>query len=122
MINGFEEITHELTEYEIKTILPKVVTGLKTKIGDKNAVTNKHICDAFTLHGFNVTEPRFRKIVQHIRVSGLIPCLVSSSKGYYIATEKSEILKYIESFDQRINSMTISRDAIFHQMNRKFEK
>lgn len=120
MITGFEKYTHELTEYEL-TLLPMIIPRLKTKLGKEKAVTNSHICKVFKEHGHKLDPPRFRKIVQYIRVMGLIPCLISTSKGYYVATSKEEIRKYIESFDQRINSMTISRDAMEYQMKQKFK-
>ena len=115
-ITGFEKQTHELTAYEMTVILPKVVKQLKTKIGRKNAVTNKHVCEKFVEYGYQLTPPRFRKIINHIRINGLISLLVSSSKGYYIATSRSECERYIESLDQRINSITTVRDSLFYQL------
>ena len=32
-ITNFSDITHELNDYELRTLLPIVVSGLKTKIG-----------------------------------------------------------------------------------------
>ena len=43
-ITNFSEITHELNDYELRTLLPIIVSGLKTKIGKDKAVTNKYIC------------------------------------------------------------------------------
>ena len=65
-ITGFEKQTHELTAYEMTVILPKVVKQLKTKIGRKNAVTNKHVCEKFVEYGYQLTPPRFRKIIKQI--------------------------------------------------------
>lgn len=121
MINGFEQQTHELTEDELN-ILPNIVRGLKTKIGKENAVTNSQVCQAFKANGKKLTTPRFRKIINHIRIHGLIFNLVATSKGYYIATSQSECERFIESLDQRINAITKVRDALFYQKNKTIEE
>lgn len=122
MINGFEIRTKELTEYEIWNILPKISKGLLLKIGVKNAVKNRHICNVFKKNGFKTSPPRLRKIIQYIRIHGFVECLVSSSKGYWVAETKEECELHIESFNQRIDTMTKTRDALEYQMNKKFNK
>lgn len=117
MIEGFKKQTHELTDHEMTFLLPKVVKGLKFKIGKKNAVKNSDVCRAFVSCGFRLTPPRFRKIINHIRIHGLILNLIATSGGYYIATSQSECERFIESLDQRINSITRVRDAMFYQKN-----
>lgn len=122
MIPGHEEQTHELTPYEIGTILPLVVKRMKTKIGKEMAVTNPHVVKAFTDRGYKLSEPRFRKIIQHIRVNGLIPGLVSHGKGYFVATKKSDIEFNIRKLDKKINAEIITRDSLHHQMKEMFGK
>lgn len=101
MINGFEHITHDLTEYEKETLLPLFVKGLSKKIGSKNAVTNKHMVKALKEKGFVVSDARVRKIINVIRNHDLIPGLVATSSGYYVATSIEELEKYCESLGQR---------------------
>lgn len=122
MIPGHEKQTHELTPYEIETILPLVIQRLKTKIGKKNAVTNSHVVKAFTDRGFKLTEPRFRKIIQHVRVNGLISGVVSYGKGYFVAEKRSDIQTNVESLDKRINAQIITRDSLKHQMKQMFDQ
>lgn len=50
MIPGHEKQTHELTPYELETILPLVVKRMKTKIGKESAVTNPHVVNMFKKH------------------------------------------------------------------------
>lgn len=85
MIKGFENETKPLTNYEQDILLPVVVKGLKGKIGVANAVSNSHICKSLSAAGYDVTEVRIRKIINHIRVNGLVFFLIASGKGYYIA-------------------------------------
>ncbi len=104
MIKGFEKETNELTDYELKLVNP-IVKGLSTKVGKDSAVTNKTILEAMKKLNYNVTASRIRKIIHHIRVNKLVPNLISSNTGYWIATSQEEIFDYIDSLHQRMNSI-----------------
>jgi len=104
MINGFEKETHELTNYEM-TLVPIIVKGFIGKHGSSAAVKNKTIVTALKAMGEKVTEPRIRKIIHHIRVKHLVTNLISTNKGTYRAESKEELIKYVESLQQRINSI-----------------
>lgn len=119
MLPTHEKQTHELTEKELK-IVPFIVSKLSLNVGRKKAVTNNLICKKLSSNGIKVSGPRFRKIIQHIRLHGLIPCLVATSKGYYVAETKQDCLEHIEMYDKRINSEILGRDALMHQMKKKF--
>ena len=123
MITGFEKYTDELNEYESSKILPLIISGMETKKGKDLAITNKMICKLLKLPPYNckITEARVRKIVAHIRINGLVPNLIATSKGYYIAETEQEMDNYIESLDQRINAITVVRDALFYQKNQSFK-
>ena len=43
MIKGFENETAPLSDYE-QSLLPLFIQGFTTKLGKKNAITNKQIC------------------------------------------------------------------------------
>ena len=90
MITNFENITYELNKYETQTLLPLVLRGLRYKYGKKMAVTNKTAIEALKLRGCVISSPRFRKIVQYIRINNLINNLISTKKGYYIAITEEE--------------------------------
>lgn len=114
MITGFEEITYELDDYE-KGILPSIVKHLKTKVGEDNSVKSTDVIKAYKQAGKKMSGARWRKIINYIRVNGLVPLLISSSKGYYIAETKEQVDKYLESLKQRINAITAVYDSIEHQ-------
>ncbi len=101
MLQGFERETHDLTDYEMDILLPIVVKGLATKIGKPRAVTNKVIVEKLKARGLKINDARVRKLINHIRNHNLIPGLVASSDGYYIAHDPVEIRRYIESLDGR---------------------
>lgn len=119
MLLSHEKQTHELTEKELK-IVPFIVSKLSLNIGKEKSVTNKFICEKLKSRNISIIQPRFRKIIQYIRIHGLIPCLVATSKGYYVAETRQECLEHIEMYDKRINSETLGRDSLMHQMNKKF--
>lgn len=105
MITTFEEQTHPLTDYELITLLPLMIAGFTTKIGVINCVTNSQICKSLKNKGFDVNEPRIRKLVFYIRHKNLVPNLIASSKGYWIATDKKEVDTWIDSLKSRIDAI-----------------
>lgn len=110
-LTNFEEITYELDEYELEQ-LPSIVKHLKKKIGKDNAVTSTEVIEAYKNANKSMTGARWRKIINYIRKNHLIPFLMASSKGYYIATDKEDVRKYKESLKQRIQEITAVYDAI----------
>jgi hypothetical protein len=105
MITTFEEQTHPLTDYELKTLLPLMIQGFTTKIGVSKCVTNPQICKALKNKGFEVNEPRIRKLVFYIRQQNLVPNLIASSSGYWIATDRKEVDTWINSLQSRIDAI-----------------
>jgi len=105
MITTFEEQTHPLTDYELKTLLPLMIQGFTTKIGVSKCVTNPQICKALKNKGFEVNEPRIRKLVFYIRQRNLVPNLIASSKGYWIATDRKEVDTWVDSLKSRIDAL-----------------
>ena len=117
MINTFEEYTFELTEYERETLQPMIIKGLKVRIGKENSITNKKICKALKDLRHEITEPRLRKIIHSIRANNIIPLLLSTSKGYFVARDSKEVDDWIKSMEQRINSQKQVLNAIKKQRN-----
>lgn len=122
MINGFEEQTEPLTEYEESEILPHIVRGLRLKVGKAMSVTNKAIVEGMKRNlGLKITEPRVRKIINHIRVNDLVPCLIATSQGYYIAESEQELKDYEESLLGREEAIRSVRLSIQRQRKHKFQ-
>ena len=115
MITNFERETHELNGYELNKLLPIIVQGLSTKIGKEKAITNKSICKAMQSQGYKLHDARLRKVIHHIRAHDLIPYLIATSKGYYIATNGQEVEDYIKSLSERINSIQFVKQSLERQ-------
>lgn len=122
MIQGFEDQTEPLTEYEESEILPHIVRGLRLKVGKAMSVTNKAIVEGMKRNlGLKITEPRVRKIINHIRVNDLVPCLIATSQGYYIAESEQELKDYEESLLGREEAIRSVRLSIQRQRRHKFQ-
>lgn len=114
MINGFEEYTKELNDKEKNEILPILIKVLKARVGKNIAITNKEIVKKLKeVSGIKTTEPRIRKIINAIRMTGAVERLIATSRGYYVSNDPNEIETYIESLIQRAESI----QAIANQLN-----
>ena len=116
MLNGFQTQTEPLTDYERNTLLPVICRGLVTKVGEAQAITNTAITKAMKGAGYQLTEARLRKIINHIRVAGLIKWLIATSKGYYIATSRQEMEDYIGSLRGREEAIRAVRESMEQQL------
>ena len=117
-LNNYEALTHELTDDE-KKLLPLVVNGLKTKIGKSKAIKNKEMLAGLQQWtGRKVSEPRLRKIIQYIRLNGIIERLIATPKGYWISNDIEEIEAYQETALQRINQFQQGYDQMKFQLEK----
>ena len=113
MITNFEEFTYELTEYEIENIIPWVETEISFAVDKEQVVSNwKLVKDC----PFKINQPRIRKIIHALRVSGKITFLLASSKGYYRSNKRNEITDYIASLRERAKSINQVADALVKQL------
>ena len=112
MILGFKKETEPLTDYEKETILPAIVALLKGRHGVRAAITSKRICSI--LEQYQISEPRVRKIINHIRTADLVPCLIANSGGYYLAQSEEEMLTYEESL--------LGREEAIHNVRKAMER
>lgn len=115
MIQGFERQTAPLNDYELNTLLPVIVRGLRTKIGAAKVITGAAIVRAMNGAGYKLDGPRLRKIINHIRMMGYVPCLVSTSNGYFVATSPAEVDECIASLQGRVDAIQANIDALVRQ-------
>lgn len=115
MIQGFEEQTQPLTDAELE-LLPLFVRSFNHRKGKINAITNKDIIAKLKDRGISISEPRVRKIINHIRNEALVPGLVASSEGYYVSDNPSEIEGYIKSLAGRISAISKVKDSMVNYL------
>ena len=107
-ITNLEEITYELNDEELK-ILPILINGFKNKKKESPIKAPEIVkrCNEYltqTNIKVKLTEPRLRKLVNYIRTNSILP-LIATSSGYYVSTDRMEIINQIESLEQRANSI-----------------
>lgn len=117
MIKGFEDYTHELTEYEQEWIIPILIDILSAAIGKEKAVTNKHIVETLRFVDLKSSGPRIRHMIHILRVSDRIVQLIATSDGYYITENPQELKDYQHSLDDRLRNIYQVRRAIKRQIS-----
>ena len=115
MIEGFEEHTSPLTEYE-QTLVPIFVAGLRTKVGPLEAITASRMEKAMNAAGYKTNGPRIRKIINHIRTHGLVERLIATSAGYYVSNDTDELNRYVQGLRGRVSAIDAIRKTLEHQI------
>lgn len=110
MIEGFDLHTAPLSDYE-KQMAIVIANGLKNKVGKEMAVTSSHIIDKMKGAGWEISGSRLRKIINYIRINGMVRNLVSNSKGYYRTLKQKEVDKYVISLHQRAEAIRAVADS-----------
>ncbi len=121
MLTGFTNETAPLTDYERDILLPVVLEGLQTKQGKRNAVTNSYIISRLR-PGYRIDAPRLRKIINHIRTHDMLPGLIATSDGYYLASSERELIDYEDSLKGREDAIRGVRLAIARQRRMLYEQ
>lgn len=121
MIQGFDNETAPLNEYETGVLLPLLIRGLRVKVGRNSAITNKYIVSS--LRGScKINEAMVRKIINHIRTNDLIPALIATSDGYFIAETEQELREYEDSLKGREDAIREVRISIARQRRILYEQ
>ncbi len=116
MIQGFTYETKPLSPSEKEDVVPAVVRMLQDRVGKHNSITNEEICEGLRSRGYKASNARMRKIINHIRITGLVKCLVATSNGYYIATSRQEVEEYLRGLESRECAIHEVRNSIESQM------
>jgi len=115
MIPGFIAETTPLLDYEIKTVLPRILSGFHSIAKTGDVITNKKIVAKLQAQGMDVSEARIRKIINHIRTHDLVIGLCASSDGYWVERDPRKFLKYIHSVKDRIDSIQNMHNKLLNQ-------
>lgn len=123
MLEGFENITQPLTEAEEQVANMVGACLLRSHVGAEKAVNSREICNGMNAYlekrgaDIRLTDARLRKIVNHLRTNDIVPCLVATSKGYYVSTDKAELQKYYFSLVDRYMAIKAVAESIERQIN-----
>src|SRR3990167_11085340 len=114
MITNFEQHTAPLTTSEV-VLMNKIACFLRSEARKGREINNQQIDEHFSLPGQSCGSARIRKIINHIRIYGIVPRLLANSKGYYISNNRKEIDDYINSLHQRAGAILAIENAICKQ-------
>ena len=121
MIKGFEDVTKKISDYEKKRLVPLVAEVLKHRVGFRKAATNKMIREYLELEdGVIISDTVMRRIINYIRRKNLVPCLIATSRGYYVADEAKDMEVYMESLEGRIEAIRTVLTSIMRQYKKQF--
>lgn len=115
MITEFENTTNYLTDLE-KKLAEKIALVLE-------ATPNSHIKypskiwreSLHRAYNIEVSEVRFRKIIQYLRLTGRIKGICSSEEGYWIAKDPEDLKKTLISLRDRLVMQKATYDALLKQ-------
>lgn len=102
MITNFEEETSPITIEEMKVV--DILVRCFSKRTKDTPIKGGEVCQSMKNAGYDMTEARLRKMVNHIRSQAKIP-LIATSKGYYTSHDKDEISKQVKSLRDRSSAI-----------------
>lgn len=122
MITGFEKYTHELAKHELQA-MKVIAQNLKDHHrGKHNAVSNRKIRRWINKNmAINISDPRMRKIMHVMRVSGMVKRLIANGKGYYVAMNIGELREYYASISERISHQEKIRQVVANDIKEIIE-
>lgn len=112
MINGFATYTEPLTQYE-KDLIPLILKGFSCHKGKERVISSKEIVRKLKEKGYDVSGPRIRKIVNHIRANSMAP-IVANAKGYWWSTSIQEIKDHVKSLQDRSGGIVSAANGLMN--------
>jgi len=110
-MKNFEELTHELNDDE-KRIAVLLCQLFREKPGKKNTFKNHDLRQWLEKEHFEpISGPRLRKVIQFIRLNGMLIGLIASHSGYWLTEDPEELRSWIESMQERENAVRHSKRA-----------
>lgn len=120
MIKGFETETGVLTQDE-QVIATEIAYILMNHVGQENIVKSDKIIEVINNSSkLKIAGPRFRKIINHLRTSGMVKNLLATSGGYYIETDLEKVQKYIDGLRHRGESILAVCKAMENQTKKRY--
>jgi hypothetical protein len=115
MLKNFENITHELTPFELKCV-EFLGQWFMANTGRKNMIKNENISKMVEAKfGKKLAPSRVRKVIQALRTNGL-PNIIASGRGYFYANEVKEVENWVISLKQREAAIRTIREKAERQV------
>ncbi len=105
MLTLFENVTNKLTDHEKENAVPLLMDIIGGRVTPEKAVKNKDLVKWLASNGIKTTEIRIRMMINYIRNTNMLPCLIGSGKGYFVTDDPRIVDDQVESIMGRVNSM-----------------
>jgi carbamoylphosphate synthase small subunit len=118
MITNFQAQTAPLTKKEI-WIAGLIATLLKQTSGPGHILSNRKIrTQLYKSHDIELSSVRIRKIINYIRLTGMVDGLVANNVGYYVTRDTNEMKRYCISLSERIGAIQCVLNASLGYLER----
>jgi len=119
MIEGFDTWTDSLTHKEL-VLVPTLVQGFESHRGKEHSITATQILQRLRSSNYDITGAQLIKLINYIRLSDLMPCLISDEAGYYVAANHAEMDQYLKSIQKKIEKLQVIREQLVQQRRDSF--
>lgn len=116
MKEGREDWMKPLGEYEKTVLVPAVARGLEFHRGEGMVISNREMVESMRSKGYRINERTIQKVINYIRVHGIVERVVANGRGYYIATDIHDVQKYTETLKGREAEIRAVRQALEGQI------
>lgn len=106
-----------INDYERDVLVPLVCDILRNAPWTMSAIS---IAENIRRQGHPASTRQVRRAINYIRVNGIIPCVASSPKGFYIASSVDEISECISTLEALADSIQEVIEALKMQRYQKF--
>lgn len=102
-----------LNDFERGVLVPLVCDLLKQASG--LPLPSKEIVRAIRKTGHHTDTRSVRRVINHIRLKGLVSCVASSPKGFFVANNDTEITECIYTLESLADSIQEVIEALKRQ-------
>lgn len=117
MIRLFEHETKPLTTYQLDTLIPAIIAGLKQHPGKGSAITSAEIVKAMVNKKYQISDVTLRRCIKHIQMNNLLSWVIACENGFYYTTNKEDVIKQIESLKGREEAIREVRIQLEKSLN-----
>lgn len=109
-----------INDYERDVLVPLVCDLLMLAGGLGFPLSSMRIAESIRRQGHPASTRQVRRAINYIRVNDIIPCVASSPKGFFVASNEIEISECISTLEALADSIQEVIEALRRQMYNKF--
>ena len=112
--------THCLSELELTRLVPMISQLLEQATSIRQAVNERDMMLYLAQKGHYANIDRMRRIIAHIRINNIVPYIVSSPRGYYVADNHIQVMEQVTRLRTESDRTRIEANALEEQLNINF--